>query len=218
MQTAAFIAAYMPLMTLEDVPVRLHLATPASRISARLVRGGEAPPPYWAYRWSGGLALARHLFAHPELVRGRTVRDLGSGSGLVAIAAALNDAAAVTAVDIDPRAGVACGMNAAANGVGISIESGDALAWETPAEEVILAGDLFYDPDLACRSETFLARCSAAGCTVLIGDPGRAPLPRGRLESVAAYEVQEHDGRSPVRAEVLRLVRAPRTHTSSPRT
>lgn len=205
-ETADFIAAHMPLVTLPEVPVRLHLATPESLIGQRLDPSGAGPPPYWAYRWSGGLALACHLFAHPEVVARRTVRDVGSGSGLVGIAAALNGAAAVTAVDDDPRAAAAARMNAAANGVPITVATGDALAGPVPAEEVILAGDLFYDVALARRALDFLERCAAAGRTVLIGDPGRVPLPRDRLEPLAAYAVLEHHGRAPVRAEVFRLL------------
>ena len=117
--------------------------------------------------------------------------DLGAGSGLVAIAAALSGADAVTAADVDPYAITAARLNAAANGVTVETVLGDLTAGDPPEVEVMLVGDLFYEPDLAARIEPFLRRCLGAGIEVLIGDPWRATLPTDRLRVVAAYEVAD---------------------------
>jgi predicted nicotinamide N-methyase len=153
---------------------------------------GEAglPPPFWAFAWAGGQALARHVLDHPALVAGRRVLDLASGSGLVGIAAMKAGAAAVTAADIDPFAGAAAALNAAHNAVHVSVVEDDLLAspgagaWDT-----ILAGDIFYERDTAARALDFLSAAVARGATVLIGDPGRSYLPRERLIRLAEYRV-----------------------------
>lgn len=159
------------------------------------MRLAEADPdfgsPYWARPWGGGLALARHVLDHPEVVAGKRVLDLGAGSGLVAIAAALAGAARVTAVDVDPYAVTATRLNAAANGVTVEALGDDVTTGEPPDVELMLVGDLFYDADLAARVEFFLRRCLAAGIAVLIGDPWRAPLPADRLRVVAEYPVAD---------------------------
>lgn len=187
---AAFIAERMPLSEVPGVPgIRLHLATSASGLNRRL--GDNAPPPYWAYRWGGGLALAAYLMAQPEAVRGRTVLDLGTGSGLVAIAAALAGAARVDAVDIDAHALAALALNAAANGVTIHAHRGDWLDDAPFDAGIVLVGDLFYDPVTARRVTAYLGRCRDAGAEVLIGDPYRAPLPLDRLALLADGEVEE---------------------------
>jgi predicted nicotinamide N-methyase len=157
----------------------------------RLARGRDMASPYWAYHWGGGLALARHVLDHPETVRGKRVVDLGTGSGLVAIAAAKAGAASVLAVDIDPHAVVAAGLNATANGVAIEVLQADLLDGEPPDTDVLLIGDLFYDAALAERVTTFLDRCLSAGMAILVGDPWRAPLPRHRLRPLADYAVAE---------------------------
>lgn len=157
------------------------------------MRLAEADPdfgsPYWARPWGGGLALARHVLDHPEVVVGKHVLDLGAGSGLVAIAATLAGAGSVTAVDIDPYAVSATRLNAAANGVSVEIAQTDLTAGDPPDVEVILVGDLFYDEALAMRVTAFLERCVAARIEVLIGDPFRAFLPTDRLAVVAEYPV-----------------------------
>lgn len=202
----AFVAAHLPLVRVPGIPeIVLHLATPASRVG-RLDPDGRGPAPYWAYRWGGGLALARFLLDRPETVAGRRVRDLGSGSGLVAIAAALAGATEVTGADSDPNAAVAARRNAGANRVGVRFETRDAFAGPVPDEEVILAGDLFYDGALARRSTAFLTLCVDAGRTVLVGDPLRAPLPLDRLARIAEVETIERDGQAPVRSGVFRFV------------
>jgi predicted nicotinamide N-methyase len=187
----AFIAANLPLAPLASLPaIRLHRAVPASGLSRLL--GPEAASPYWAYAWGGGLALAAHVSAHPETVAGKRVLDLGSGSGLVAIAAALAGAAEVTAVDIDPHAIAAITVNARANGVPVTPLLADLMEGPAPeAVDLILAGDVFYGPEIALRSAAFLARCRAAGIDVLVGDPGRKDLRLDRLTRLADYPVSD---------------------------
>ncbi len=149
----------------------------------------ELPPPFWAFPWAGGQALARYLLDHPDQVRGRTVLDLAAGSGLVAIAAARAGAAAVRAVETDPLAITAIRLNAAVNRVRVDAALGDLLDGAVPAVGLLLAGDVFYERDFAARLLPWLARARAAGTEVLVGDPGRAYLPRDRCIEVAAYEV-----------------------------
>jgi predicted nicotinamide N-methyase len=149
-------------------------------------------PAFWAFAWAGGLALARYLLDHPETVRGRHVVDLASGSGLVAIAAAKAGAASVTAYDIAPDAAVAIGMNAAANDVTVLAVCADVLDQEylpAPGADLVLVSDAFYQQDLAERVMRFVARCHARGAGVLVGDFGRAYLPRDQLKPLASYDV-----------------------------
>jgi predicted nicotinamide N-methyase len=149
-------------------------------------------PPFWAFAWAGGLALARYLLDHPETVRGRHVIDIASGSGLVAIVAAKAGAAAVTAYDIDPVAAVAIRMNAAANGVTVLAVCADVLDQDNlPASgtDLVLVADAFYQRDLAGKVMRFAERGYARGATVLVGDFGRAYLPRDRLRPLASYDV-----------------------------
>ena len=149
-------------------------------------------PPFWAFAWAGGQALARYLLDHPEAVAGRQVIDVASGSGLVAIAAALAGAAAVTAYDIDPLAAAAITLNAAANGVAIQAVCADVLtqaAPPAPATDLVLVADAFYEQDLAGQVLAFLDRCHARGAAVLAGDFGRRYLPQARLVPLASYDV-----------------------------
>lgn len=153
---------------------------------------GEAglPPPFWAFAWAGGQALARHILDHASTVRGRTVLDLASGSGLVGIAAMKAGAASVTVADIDAFACAAAALNAAQNGVALTTCDDDLLAGGHPAHwDVILAGDIFYERDTAQRAFDFLHGHAARGATVLIGDPGRSYLPRDKLRRIADYSV-----------------------------
>jgi len=148
------------------------------------------PPPFWAFAWAGGQALARYVLDHPELVAGRRVLDFASGSGLVAIAAAKAGAVHVTASDLDDFAMSAIGLNAAANGVAERITAvRDDLIGSDPGSAVVLAADIFYESDLAGRVTAWLSGLHAGGATVLVGDPGRSYLPRDRLEQLATYEV-----------------------------
>lgn len=175
--------------------IRLHQASdPISLWQRTELTSGLTglDPPFWAFAWAGGLALARYLLDHPETVRGRRVIDIASGSGLVAIAAAKAGAAAVTAYDIDPDAAVAIRMNAAANGVTVPAVCADVLDQDNlpaPGADLMLVADAFYERDLAGKVLRFAARCQARGAAVLVGDFGRAYLPREQLTPVASYDV-----------------------------
>jgi predicted nicotinamide N-methyase len=136
--------------------------------------------------------LARHLLDRPEVVAGRRVLDLGAGSGLVAIAAAKAGAAAVTAVDVDTNAIAAIGLNAVINGVDIVAVATDIIEAPPPEEtDLLVVGDLFYDPALALQAMAFLRRCQTAGIEVLIGDPERAYLPQGQLKRISTHAVAD---------------------------
>lgn len=183
-----FIRANFPLSPAPFVPeIVLHKAGPKSG----LWRLAEADPafgnPYWAYHWGGGLALARYVLDHPDVVTGKRVLDLGAGSGLVGIAAMKAGAASVLAVDVDPYAIVAMKLNAEANGVAIEARLGEMTKAEPPPVDVVLVGDLFYNEELARRVTGFLDRCLAQGISALVGDPWRASLPRGRLKLLEEY-------------------------------
>jgi predicted nicotinamide N-methyase len=148
------------------------------------------PPPFWAFAWAGGQALARYLLDNPGTVAGRSVLDFASGSGLCAIAAALAGARHVVASDLDAFAVSAIGINAAANGVGDRITATSADLLGTTGEgDIVLAADVFYERDLAGAVTAWLADLQRAGRTVLIGDPGRTYLPKDRLECLATYTV-----------------------------
>jgi predicted nicotinamide N-methyase len=169
--------------------VRLHLARDAivwwARMEAQV--GGVLTAPFWATAWPGGQGLARYLLDYPVAVAGRRVLDVASGSGLVAIAAGLAGAAAVTANDIDPYALAAITLNARANGVAVSTCPGDLLDGDGGDAEVVLAGDVFYSAAIARRMTSFLRRAAGRGARVLIGDPGRGHLSRSGMTTVASY-------------------------------
>ncbi len=138
----------------------------------------NVPPPYWAFAWAGGQALARLLLDRPELVAGRRVLDLGSGSGLSAIAAMKAGAGAALAADIDPMALAAIGLNAAKNGVAIATTGADLLSGSPVDGDVVLVGDLFYERALAERVLAYIEAAAASGALVLIGDPQRNYFPK----------------------------------------
>ncbi|WP_435825778.1 class I SAM-dependent methyltransferase [Micromonospora zamorensis] len=171
--------------------VRLYLAEDAIVWWARMeaAAGHALPAPYWASAWAGGQALARHLLDHPELAAGRRVLDLAAGSGLVAIAAALAGATQVTANDIDPYAVAAVTLNARVNRVAVDAVGDDLLDSVDPEADLVVAGDVFYDRDMADRMLPFLQRAAAAGADVLVGDPGRGHLPTDRLTVLTDYPV-----------------------------
>ncbi len=183
------------LSTVPLVPeIHLHLAEDAIVLRARLeAQSGTAlPPPFWADAWAGGQAVARYVLDHPEMVRGRRVLDVASGSGLVAIAAALAGAETVIANDIDPYALAAIALNARTNDVAIDVSQDDLLDSDGDDggdAEVVLAGDVFYSAPMAERMLSFLHRAAARGARVLVGDPGRTHLPHASLDVVATYEV-----------------------------
>ena len=151
-------------------------------------RLGE-PPPYWAFAWAGGQAIARYVLDNPEIVAGRAVLDFASGSGLGAIAAAMSGARTVVAADIDPYASAAIGINAALNGVEVAITSGDLIGSRGPWE-VVLAGDICYERPLADRVTAWLRNLAAEGADVLLGDPGRTYLPKEGLDWIVRYAVK----------------------------
>lgn len=193
---AEFIRGNTRLTAVPTVPeIRLHTAHEATglwRIASRDKSGDDAPPPYWAFPWAGGMALARYLLDRPAAVRGQSVLDLGSGSGLVAIAAGLTGARPVYASEIDPYGLAAIALNAVSNGVEVTIVPGDMIGQSVPPPvDVVLVGDLFYDRGLAERTLSFLDRCQNAGASVLIGDPRRAHLPLSRLRLLAEYAVPD---------------------------
>jgi predicted nicotinamide N-methyase len=180
--------------------IRLYRAHPGSGLG-RFAGGGSAP--YWAHLWAGGAALARYVLDHPEAVRGRRVLDLGTGSGVVAIAAAQSGAASVKAADIDPFAIAAAALNAEANGVAIETVARDLLDGPAPECDLILVGDVFYDPDLARRVTAALDRWEIE---TLVGDMGRKPLPRERLAALASHDVTDFGQSGFVQATVYRFL------------
>jgi len=187
-----FIAANLPLTAVPFVPeIRLHTATPASGLRRMLDATGAPGSPYWAYPWAGGAVLARFILDRPQTVAGRRVLDLGTGSGLVAIAAAKAGAASIIAADTDPNALAALCLNAAANGVKVETWAHDVIDGPPPDVDMVLAGDVFYETRLAARVTAFLDCCLDAGIAALVGDPGRAPLPRHRLHPLAEYAVAD---------------------------
>jgi predicted nicotinamide N-methyase len=166
--------------------------------------GPGTEPPFWAAAWPGGQALARYVLDVPEVVAGRTVLDLGSGSGLVAVAAARAGASAVLASEIDPVGRTAIAVNVQVNGVsGISV-IGDVLA-DPPVVDVVLAGDVCYDRAMTERVLPVLEAARARGAEVLLGDPGRPYLPADRLTALAVYDVPETEGPLIRRTTVWRL-------------
>jgi predicted nicotinamide N-methyase len=171
------------------------------------VERGSTPsePPFWAAAWPGGQALARYLLDQPGVVAGRTVLDLGSGSGLVAVAALLAGAASVVASEIDPFGAAAIRLNAELNGV-IAIEVvGDVLDDGPPAVDVVLAGDVCYDRVMSERVLPYLDAARAQGAEVLLGDPGRPYVPTARLSAVATLDVPDTEGPLVRRTTVWRL-------------
>lgn len=187
-----FIEAHTRLLPVPHAPeISLHVAEEATELWQKtedeLATIG-LPPPFWAFAWAGGQALARYLLDNPETVRGRRVLDFASGSGLVAIAAARAGAREVVAADIDAFAVAAIGLNARANGVDVQPRSDDVIGldegWET-----VLAGDICYERELAGRVIDWLEALSRRGARVLIGDPGRSYLPKQRLVECATYQV-----------------------------
>ena len=197
---ADFIRSHLPLIAVSGLSgVALHLAVPTSGLR-RLTN----QTPYWAYVWAGGAVLARYVQDNPGIVRGRRVLDLGAGSGLVGIVAA-QAGGMVLAAEIDPVGQVAIGLNAAANEVSISVLGGNILSGPPPQVDLILVGDLFYDQDLVSPVLDFLDRALIRGIEVLIGDPGRTPLPVARLDRVAGYCVPDFGRPSLAPATVFRL-------------
>jgi len=190
----AFIRDNTRLLAPPLVPeIKLHLAEeslPIWRKTEEELGEMNVPPPYWAFAWAGGQALARHLLDHPELVAGKAVVDLGSGSGLTAISAMLAGASHVLAADIDPVSLAAIEANARANGVAVATTDRDLLAASPDSRwQVVLVGDLFYERTLADRVSDYIDAAAREGALVLIGDPGRSYFPKGRFTKAADYKV-----------------------------
>jgi predicted nicotinamide N-methyase len=193
-QRRTFIADHTTIGPAPFVPeIRLHMGGPAMPLWEAAFLADErlpVPPPYWAWPWAGGQALARHVLDTPDLVRGRRVVDVGAGGGIVAIAAALSGAARVIAIDIEPYAVEACRLNAAVNGVGFAIEVREADPVGTDEGwDVVLAGDVWYEAELADYMEPWLRTLAGRGADVLTGDLGRAYLPAAGLSELARYTV-----------------------------
>ena len=190
-----FIRANTRLRPVPHVPeIMLHLADEAVPLWQKTEDElGEIglPPPFWAFAWAGGQALARYLLDNAERIAGQRVLDLAAGSGLVAIAAARAGAAPVIAAEIDALAASAILLNVEANGVHAEVLVQDLLDHPAaePRYDLILVGDLFYERRTAERALSFLERHAALGCRVLIGDPGRAYLPRKRLVRLCEYRI-----------------------------
>lgn len=188
----AFILAHTRLLPVPHAPeIRLHVADEATALWQKTEDElGEIglPPPFWAFAWAGGQALARYVLDHPDIVRGRRVLDFASGSGLVAIAAGLAGAREVSGCEIDAFAVAAMALNAEENGVTLDARIGD-LVGVDEGWDVVLAGDVSYERDMAARVTDWLESLHRRGATVLLGDPGRSYLAKGRLEQIAEYKV-----------------------------
>lgn len=173
--------------------IRLHLASeivPIWQMTEEELEKSGLPPPFWAFAWAGGQALARYILDNPEIVRGRRILDFGSGSGLIAIAAMKAGAASVLAADIDAFAAAAIALNAETNDVAIAATTEDLVGVENRGWDTILVGDMCYEGPLAARIEAWLRKLAGEGATVLIGDPGRTYLPKSGLEKLVSYAVR----------------------------
>ena len=213
MNPAAFVRCNTAITAPPLVPeIRLHLATEITPIwqatEDTLARSG-LPPPFWAFAWAGGQALARYLIDHSAEVTGRSVLDFGAGSGLVAIAAAKAGATAVLAAEIDPFAAAAIAANAALNDVDITVQTEDLLDTVDACWEVVTAGDVCYERPMADRVMGWLRGMAACGSLVLLGDPGRSYSPsqglleRGRYLVPTSRELEDRDCREAVIWQVL---------------
>ncbi|WP_296816260.1 methyltransferase [Brevundimonas sp.] len=190
---AAFIRDNTRLQPVSHTPeIRLWLAdevTPIWRLTEEELGEMGLPPPFWAFAWAGGQALARYLLDHPEEARGRRVLDFATGSGLVGIAAMKSGAAHVLGSDIDPFAEAAVRANAEANGVRLDFTTADLLGGPPPEVELICAADVFYEKPMADRVLPWLRQAADRGTRVLIGDPGRTYFPKEGLVRLAEYQV-----------------------------
>jgi predicted nicotinamide N-methyase len=189
----AFIIEHTRLSAPPHTPeLRLHLAdeiTPIWRMTEEELGAIGLPPPFWAFAWAGGQALARYVLDNPAVVASKRVIDFASGSGIVGIAAMKAGAAHVLCADVDPFCGAAARVNARANGVEVDFTAEDLLEGSTPPADVILAGDICYEKPLAERVMDWLTKARGRGSEVLVGDPGRTYFPKEGLVRLARYEV-----------------------------
>jgi predicted nicotinamide N-methyase len=189
MNADAFIRDNSQLLAPPLVPeIQLHLASeviPLWRKTEEELAEIGVPPPYWAFAWAGGQALARYLLDHPDVVVNKRVLDFGSGSGLVAVAAAKAGAAHVVAADIDPFAIAAIARNATANNVNVEATAQNMIG-TNDRFDLILVGDMCYERPLA---ERLMAWLSIAQADILLGDPGRSYFPKIGLTQLATYSV-----------------------------
>ena len=185
----SFIRSNLVWRPVPDLPgISLWQTGPASRLSSLYDNlTGDGPAPFWAFVWGGGMGLARYIHDHGDQFEGQRVYDVGTGSGLVAIAAAQAGASCVTACDIDMYACEATRLNAQANNVDLTVQRGNACSQPVPDTDILTVGDLFYDADTAKALLPWLEACLALGIRILIGDPGRAYLPASRLKKLAMY-------------------------------
>ena len=190
---AAFIRANTALTQPPLTPeIRLHLATeivPIWKSTEEELAAQGVPPPFWAFAWAGGQALARYILDNPELVRGKIVLDFAAGSGIAAVAAMKAGAASATGVEIDDYSVAAIALNAEANDVAVEGIKQDLVGLDC-GWEVVLAGDVCYEREMAARVFAWLSALARRGALVLVGDPGRNHLPKNDLEALQSYEVQ----------------------------
>lgn len=191
-EAKAFIRANTRAASVPGLPVRIYTAdelTPIWEATEKDLAEANVAPPFWAFPWAGGQALSHYVLDNPDLVRGKLVLDLASGSGLVAVAAAIAGAAQVVANDIDPMCEAAVALNAELNAVSIDYLGGNLLDGDPPDYDVILAADVFYEQTPARLFRAMLERCHANGSLILAGDPGRTYFPRDTFRQVAEYDV-----------------------------
>ncbi len=190
--TEAFVCTNTALIAPPHVPeIVLHLADEAHdlwHLTEEQLEEKGLPPPFWAFAWAGGQGLSRYIIDNPETVSGKRVLDFAAGSGLVGIAAARAGAASVLCADIDPFCAPTIALNAAANRVAIDFTADDVVGADG-GWDVILAGDVFYDRAFADRLIPWFSALADRGATVLLGDPGRAYLPKQRIAQLAEYQV-----------------------------
>ncbi len=213
MDPARFVRRNTAIIAPPLVPeIRLHLAseiTPIWEATEESLARGAVPPPFWAFAWAGGQALARYVLDHPAEIAGRFVLDFGAGSGVVAIAAAKAGAAGVLAAEIDHLAAAAIAINATLNDVAVTVTTADVIDTADPRWEVVAAGDVCYEQPMAGRVARWLAALAGHGRLVLLGDPGRAYLPANGLRERARYvvptsrELEDRDTRDGVVWQVL---------------
>ena len=193
-QAADFVRDHTDLLAPPLIPeIRLHTASELTPIweatEADFAEMG-LPPPFWAFAWAGGQALARYILDNPDIVAGKRVLDFAAGGGLSAIAATRAGAAKVTANEIDPYAGAAIALNAVENGVSVEVVIEDIVGSAVQDWDIVLAGDICYEKSMAARIFAWLREIAGTGRPVLMGDPNRTYLPKSGLVQIARYTVE----------------------------